>query len=442
MDVMTGNSEELLLSCVNLNFSHREKHILDNVSLEFRKGEFVALLGKNGAGKSTLLSCLLGILPSQFDHLELSGIVPTKSMRTEIARKVSFVPQEHDDMFPFAALDVVVMGRTAFLGAFGAPTAEDYQLARDVLEELYVSHLESRVYNTLSGGEKQLILLARALVQTRTMILLDEPTNHLDYKNRYHILAILKKQCIQYDSCVVACLHEPNHAALFADRVILLDEGRIVADGETAAVMTNERLSRLYGIAIGRNKQLVEPCFSQPSFAGKVLLLVGASGEGKTTTLQRIIENNREKRFSGLLCPGTWKNGRRYSSTARCIRTGKSALFAVRQNTNGNGPFIFSSEGQELAEKALAADKQHSSECIIVDEVGPLELRNAGYAPHLAPLLSLQKPLHIWAVRPDIVEHVCAKWMLVDPVIVPVTAADACSRIQRFLDSQAEVNNT
>lgn len=429
---MNVSKDEILLSCRGLNFSYQETKVLHDISLTFRKGEFIALLGKNGAGKSTLLSCLLGILPSSSEQLEMSGSNPLTVSRSEIARKVSFVPQEHDDMFPFSVLDVVVMGRTAFLGPFSAPGETEFICAQKMLAELYISHLEKRVYNTLSGGEKQLVLLARALVQTRTMVFLDEPTNHLDYKNRFQILSNLKKQCVENNSCVIACLHDPNYANIFADRVILINKGRVVTEGKTAEVMTGEAISRLYGLAVSRINQTVEPCFSQPAYAGKVLLLVGVSGSGKTTTLQKILATHPHKNFAGIICPGTFKNNRRYSATVTNIASGKSTLFAKREG-HSDSPFTFFKKGQELADVALFAENLHQADCIIVDEVGPLELRDGGHASHLPPLLSLPKPKHIWVIRPSIVDHVCNKWMLVDPVIVDVTDSNAAELIHNFL---------
>ena len=429
----------ILLSCTDLNFSYQDKQVLHDVSLECRKGEFIALLGKNGAGKSTCLSCLLGILESS-GHINIGGLDPKKASRAEIARKISFVPQEHDDMFPFSVLDVVVMGRTAYLGPFGAPSRLDYKHAQQALAELYVAHLKERIYNTLSGGEKQMVLLARALFQTKNMIFLDEPTNHLDYKNRYQILSILKKQCVENNSCVVACLHDPNHAKIFADRTLLLSDGRIIAEGATSDVMTGESLSRLYGIAVNCHNRSIEPCFSVPSYAGKVLLLVGASGEGKTTILQTTLEDNKNTKFGGIICPGTWKNNRRYSAKVTNIRTGEATLFAKRRESHGDSPFDFFQEGQELADSALGAEQHHNTDCLIVDEVGPLELRDGGHGPHLAALLSLKDPKHLWAVRPSIVDHVCSKWMLVDPVIVDVNSSNAVEQINTFLETEMEVS--
>jgi iron complex transport system ATP-binding protein len=168
---------------------------------------------------------------------------------------------------------------------------------------------------------------------------------------------------------------------------------------------------------------------------GRVLLLVGVSGEGKTTTLQRAVTKNKGVKFGGIICPGTFRNNRRYSSTVKCLHSGASALFAKREKNDG-GPFVFYDKGRRLADKALCTKEHRGTDCMVVDEVGPLELKGKGNAPFLAPLLSLDKTRHIWAVRPDIVDEVCRKWMLVDPVIVKVSRPDVQILIQQFLQKQ------
>lgn len=431
-----------VLSCRNLSFSYGEKTILENVSLDFWPGEFVGLLGCNGAGKSTLLSCLGGLLPSRFDNLSIDGLNLGNAGRRDIARRLSMVPQEHENMFPFSVLEVVVMGRTAFLGSFGAPGKDDTALAEAVLAELRISGLAQRVYTSLSGGEKQMVLLARALAQTRKIVFLDEPTNHLDYRNRYQMLSQLKSLSRDSGSCVVACLHDPNHALLFADRVILLEQGRILAEGPARDVLTGETVSRLYGIAAGQNDasglNQIFPVFVHPGFKGRVLLLTGRSGEGKTTLLTRVVKENRNLDFGGIICPGTFKNGRRYSSRVRCLGTGAWEPFATRQDEEGAGPFAFHRRGRALADLALEPCTNQNRHCVVVDEVGPLELKGGGHASLLPPLLSLDRPRHIWAVRPEIVAEVRRRWMLADPVIVEVSRPDAMDRVCEFLYGKGE----
>lgn len=433
-----------MLHCQNLNFSYHNKQILRNVSLQFSRGRFIALLGKNGAGKSTLLKCLCGLETGTADVLTVQGINMATAGRSEIAQHISFVPQEHEDMFPFEVLDVVVMGRTVFLGAFGSPAASDYKIARNALSELNVQHLEKRIYTTLSGGEKQLVLLARALVQSRGMVFLDEPTNHLDYKNRYHMLAKLRELSRKHNSCIVACLHDPNHALAFADEVVMLKDGTVLDHGPVKQVMTGEVISRLYDIATAQycseGMTTIQPCFTSQDYRGKVLLLVGESGAGKTTLLQKVVAAHHKLLFGGVLCPGTMKNGRRYSISIMDIKKQSSIQFARRQEATGKdlGPLVFFEDGKKFADEALATESHLDDDCIIIDEVGPLELKGEGYGEHLAPLLGLKKSSHIWAVRPSIVEDVITKWMLIDPVVINVRDDDALERVHNFLESWRE----
>lgn len=435
-----------MLTCKNLSFSYNNQQILHNVSLQFNKGKFIALLGKNGAGKSTLLRCLCGLEVGEADVLTVGGINLATARRSEIAQYISFVPQEHEDMFPFEVLDVVVMGRTVFLGAFGSPAEMDYEIASNALSELNILHLEKRIFTTLSGGEKQLVLLARALVQSRGMIFLDEPTNHLDYKNRYHMLAKLRELSRKHDSCIVACLHDPNHALSFADEVVMLRSGTILDHGPVEQVMTGEVISRLYDIPTAHYRSegmtTIQPCFTSSEYKGKVLLLVGKSGEGKTRLLQEVLATRQGLSFGGVLCPGTWKNEQRYSITIVDIKSQSSTLFAKRLETSENdlGPFVFFEDGKKLVKDVLSTEHHLNDDCIIIDEVGPLELRGEGYGVYLSPLLALKKVPHIWAIRPSIVREVITKWMLVDPVMVHVTDADALIRVHNFLESWEAVN--
>ena len=430
-----------VISCRNLEFSYpgtrAGKPVLKGISLDFYPGEFVALLGRNGAGKSSLLDCLSGLNPAGFDRLTIGDLALPAAGRRDIARRLSYVPQVHEEMFPFSVLDVVVMGRTVFLGSFGAPGKADMDMAEAVLDELQISHLTRRTYTGLSGGEKQMVLLARALVQTRKIVFLDEPTNHLDYSNRYRMLARLKTLSREDGSCVVACLHDPNHALLFADRVILLEQGRILDEGSVRQVLSGTAVSRLYGITAWQKAapapESIFPAFVHDSFRERVLILAGSSGEGKTTRLKEAVNKNKGLRFGGILCPGTFKQGRRFSSSVKNLATGESAPFARRTGDSGNSPFTFFEAGQTLADRALSPDTNKDCDCVIVDEVGPLELKGQGHAPLLAPLLSLQKPRHIWAVRPGIVDAVCGQWMLSDPVVVNVSDPDVLSKIDRFL---------
>lgn len=234
------------LSCHSLNYYYGPHHALKNIDFEIKDACFCALLGRNGSGKTTLLHCMNGILKPSSGSLVLDGMDMTRATAREIARQVSMVPQERTEMFPFNVLDVVVMGRTPFLKMYQSPSDLDYAMAKKALAMLGARKLAPRNFNRISGGERQLALVARALVQDPTTLLLDEPTNHLDFKNQYLLLERIKALCRERKTRVVTSMHDPNMATLFADWVVLLKYGRIVAQGPTREIMTETNLSDLY----------------------------------------------------------------------------------------------------------------------------------------------------------------------------------------------------
>lgn len=234
------------LHCSSLTFTREGRHILRDISFSVRRGELCAILGRNGSGKTTLLSCLCGLERPDSGSVTVGDKDILGGDRASIARTVSLVPQEHVDIFPFSVLDVVVMGRTAYLGLTGKPGKQDYVDAMTVLERLGASHIAGRSFNRISGGERQAALLARALLQTREALLMDEPTNHLDFNNQYTLLSRIRALCQSRGTRVVATLHDPNLARLFADHVVMLRDGGILTQGPPAEVMTADTVSRLY----------------------------------------------------------------------------------------------------------------------------------------------------------------------------------------------------
>ena len=235
-----------MLSCSGLGFAYKQHQVLSEVSFSVPPGVFCALLGRNGAGKTTLLHCLNGILTPSAGRVEIDGRDLIGLGRRQLARKVSLVPQEQTDIFPFSVLEVVVMGRTPHMGFSQKPGPEDYQKAADLLASLGYSHLAARSFNRISGGERRIALLARALLQTRETLLFDEPTNHLDFHNQHLILAKIRDICRNQGSRVIATMHDPNLARMFADQIILLKKGRVLAQGPTREVMNPQNLSLVY----------------------------------------------------------------------------------------------------------------------------------------------------------------------------------------------------
>jgi len=239
------------LECRKLGFSFQEHTVLNHVSFKIQSGRFTAILGRNGSGKTTLLHCLNNILTPDTGKVLVQGRDIQTMEQNEIAKQISLVPQEHLDMFPYRVIDVVVMGRAPFLGLSQRPGKSDYKMARESLELLNAGGLAKKNFNRLSGGERQISLLARALTQTTSLMLLDEPTNHLDFNNQYHLLSAIKSLCRTRGISIVATLHDPNMAALFADDLILVKGGGIMAQGAARDVMTPDNISILYDTPLG-----------------------------------------------------------------------------------------------------------------------------------------------------------------------------------------------
>jgi iron complex transport system ATP-binding protein len=242
---------DLMLSCRQIGFAYGAVPVLKDISFTVGKGRFCVVLGRNGSGKTTLIHCLNRILHPTQGQVFINDKDMTSLSRNEIARAVSLVPQEHMEIFPFRVIDVVVMARAPFLGTAAAPKPDDYTIAEEALKQLHAFHLADKNFNRISGGERQIVLLARAIAQNARIMLLDEPTNHLDFNNQYHLLSAIKELCRSTDLCIVASMHDPNLASLFADDVIMLKNGGILYQGPGRAIMTSRHISRLYDIPTG-----------------------------------------------------------------------------------------------------------------------------------------------------------------------------------------------
>jgi ABC-type cobalamin/Fe3+-siderophores transport system ATPase subunit len=234
----------------SLDFSYgRGGHRLRDVSVRVHPGEVCALLGPNGAGKTTLLRCLLGLLAPDRGTITLAGSDLAALSRRELARLVAYVPQTSSTVFPFTTLDMVVMGRTPHLAITATPSPADQRAAHSTLARLGIDHLASRAFAQLSGGERQLALIARALVQQAPVLVLDEPTAALDYGNEVRILTVLTELAAAGHT-VLMTTHQPGHALTYATRAVLMRAGAIVADGPPEQIITSDRLTDLYGTPI------------------------------------------------------------------------------------------------------------------------------------------------------------------------------------------------
>jgi iron complex transport system ATP-binding protein len=223
--------------------------IARDVQVSVQAGEVVCLLGPNGSGKTTLFKTLLGLLDPLAGSVSIAGRPIRGTTRQQLARSVAYVPQAHVSMFPYQVLDMVLMGRTAHLGLFSAPGDADRERARSALALLGIDALADREYTRISGGQRQLTLIARALAQDVPCIVMDEPTASLDFGNQALVLREVTRLA-QRGLGIVLSTHDPDHAFAIAGRVLLLHEGRVIADGPPREVLTANRLEDVYGVPV------------------------------------------------------------------------------------------------------------------------------------------------------------------------------------------------
>ncbi|MDH3212487.1 MAG: ABC transporter ATP-binding protein [Myxococcales bacterium] len=221
--------------------------ILRGVTLELGRGEMLALAGPNGSGKTTLLRVASGVLPASAGGVRVRGRPASSYSRRELARELAVVPQDAHVAFPFRAGEIVLMGRSPHLGPLGFETGADMRLAEEAMARVGIASLAERSVLELSGGERQLVLVARALAQAAGILLLDEPTAHLDLRHKIVVLDLLRDFVRSGGSALVVS-HDLTLAARTCDRIALLREGALVATGAPADVITPENLRTTFGI--------------------------------------------------------------------------------------------------------------------------------------------------------------------------------------------------
>ena len=234
-----------MLDVRNLAFGIGARRIGAGVSFMLAPGETLAVLGGNGAGKTTLFRTLLGLLPVQGGTLAIDGEQVAKLAPAQRARKLAYVPQQHASAFGFSVLEAVLMGRAARIGAFARPGRGDYDVAYDALDTLGIGTLATRSISEVSGGERQLVMIARALAQAAPLLVLDEPTTSLDFGNRLRVLAEVDRLRAR-GMTILFSTHEPDQALAHADRALLLCEGRMLALDSAERALTPENIERLY----------------------------------------------------------------------------------------------------------------------------------------------------------------------------------------------------
>ena len=233
----------------NLSFSYGQKNVLHDICFSAEKGEFLSILGPNGAGKSTLFRCILGLLPGYSGEVLVNERNIKGFSAREASRQIAYIPQKSHCVFQYNVLDIVLMGRSNRTSVFGNPRKEDEQACLKALEKVGICALKDRCFHKLSGGEQQLVLIARALAQDAPILLLDEPTANLDFGNQILVLEQAKKLA-QEGYTVIQTTHHPEQSYLYSDRILALRNGRILALGKPTEVLNDVIMEQLYNVSV------------------------------------------------------------------------------------------------------------------------------------------------------------------------------------------------
>ena len=251
-----------MIEVTKLGCAYDDKMVLRELDLSLAGDEFTVLVGPNGAGKSTLVYVLLGFLPALEGEIRLQGKLLNAYKRSELARLIAFVPQESVFQFDYPVRDIVLMGRYPYLGLMQSWLPADLEAVEEVLEQLQLSDLADRFYSQLSGGEKQRVLIARALAQNTPYIFLDETLSQLDINHQVEIMALLQRIVRDNGKGILLISHNLNLGANFADRMVFLARGKVLGSGTPEEMMRPELLRELFGMEL---QTMLNPASGKPN---------------------------------------------------------------------------------------------------------------------------------------------------------------------------------
>lgn len=237
------------LSNINFSYSHKDEEFsLADVNLEIEKGDFVTILGPNGSGKSTLLKLILGLVNPASGSVNIDNVGLKGYTRTELAKKIAFVPQDNYSVYPFSVFEIVMMGRFPYLNFLGAEKKKDIDKVKSALSLLGISHIQNKGINEISGGEAQRAFIARALVQEPEIMLLDEPNAHLDFEHQLSIFETLQELNRNKNITIIVVSHDLNLAGCYGTRCIFMKEGRIFSDDNKFNLITEENILKVFNV--------------------------------------------------------------------------------------------------------------------------------------------------------------------------------------------------
>jgi ABC-type cobalamin/Fe3+-siderophores transport system ATPase subunit/nucleoside-triphosphatase THEP1 len=429
--------------------------VVHDVSVAVGAGEVVFLLGHNGSGKSSLLGCLAGLFRPTAGRVTLDGADVHAYASAARARRLGMIPQLHVAAFAYDVLQVVLMGRAPHLGVFAAPGPEDEAIALDALALVGMGDFRDRRYTELSGGERQLVLVARGLAQRCDVLLMDEPDAHLDPRNQFRVLEVVSDLARQRGLAVVVASHAPNSALMFADRVLLLRHGRTLAQGGVVETLTEELLSAAYGmstevvtkvvhgrrvprailprridrvadevdtIAVGladvqRPGAIMERAFAAGRRSPQRLVVTGARGSGKSRWCAALVAAARARglRVAGVASPAVLEAGHKVAIDLVDLRDESRRRLAEVRRADEPGTaterWRFDEEALAWGNAALRAAAAAPIDLLVVDELGPLEfVRGIGFTEGLAALDAGRFAVACAVVRPALVDEALRRW--------------------------------